>query len=110
MVETDHQIEDGITLEPLPATPRARSGCASPSAGEEALLCGDLMHHMIQCRIPDWSTIACADQDAARRTRKAFLDRYAGTGVTVLPSHFPNPTAGRIVPEGAAFAFRYVGE
>ena len=77
---------------------------------DEALICGDLMHHMIQCHLPAWSTIACADREAARATREAFLERYAETDTTILPSHFPDPTAGRIVPEGAAFAFRYIGE
>ncbi len=110
VVEMDHQIEDGITLEPLPGHTPGQVGLRIVSGGEEALLCGDLMHHMIQCHIPDWSTIACADQDAARRCRKAFLDRYAGTGVTILPAHFPNPTAGRITAEGTGFAFRYHGE
>ncbi len=110
LVEMDHQIEDGITLEPLPGHTPGQVGLRIASGGVEALLCGDLMHHMIQCHIPDWSTIACADQDAARMTRKAFLDRYAETEVTILPSHFPNPTAGHIIPKGEAFAFRYIGE
>ena len=110
LVEMDHQIEDGVTLAPLPGHTPGQVGLHIASGGAEALLCGDLMHHMIQCHIPDWSTIACADQAAARATRKAFLDRYADTDVTILPSHFPNPSAGRIVPKGEAFGFRYFGE
>ena len=110
LVETDHQIEDGITLEPLPGHTPGMVGLHIASEGREAVLCGDLMHHMIQCHIPRWSTIACSDQEAARVTREAFLDRYADRNVTVVPSHFPNPTAGFIVPCEGAFAFRYVGE
>ena len=110
LVEMDHQIEDGITLQPLPGHTPGQVGLHIASGGDEALLCGDMMHHMIQCHIPDWSTIACADQAAARVTRKAFLDRYADTDVTILPSHFPNPTAGHVIPKGDAFAFRYSGE
>ena len=110
LVETDHQIEDGITLQPLPGHTPGQVGVHIAAGGAEALLCGDLMHHMIQCHIPDWSTIACADQAAARTTRKAFLERYADTEVTILPSHFPNPTAGHVIPQGDAFAFRYAGE
>ena len=68
------------------------------------------MHHMIQCLMPDWSTIACTDRAAARETRKAFLDRYADTDLTILPSHCPNPSAERIVPRDEAFAFQYCGE
>lgn len=110
LVETDHQIDDGLTLEPLPGHTPGMAGLRISSGGREAILCGDLMHHMIQCHIPGWSTIACADREAARITREAFLDRYAETDVTVIPSHFPNPTAGAIIPCGGAFAFRYLGE
>ena len=110
LVEMDHQIEDGIVLAPLPGHTPGQVGLHIASGGDEALICGDLMHHMIQCHIPAWSTIACADRAAARATREAFLDRYAETDVTILPSHFPNPSAGRVVSEGEAFAFRYLGE
>ena len=110
LVETDHQIDDGLTLEPLPGHTPGMVGLRISSGGREAVLCGDLMHHMIQCHIPGWSTIACADREAARVTREAFLDRYAETDVTIVPSHFPNPTAGAIIPCGGAFAFRYLGE
>lgn len=110
VVDMDHAIEDGLTLEPLPGHTPGMVGLNVASGGDRAILCGDMMHHMIQCHIPDWSTIACADQSAARATRKAFLDTYADSDVTIIPSHFPNPTAGFIVPNGDAFAFRYVGE
>ena len=110
LVETDHGIEDGVWLDPLPGHSPGAVGLHLKSGDGEAILCGDMMHHMIQCHIPEWSTIACADQQAARVTRKAFLDQYADTDVMILPSHFPNPTAGYVVPEGDAFAFRYVGE
>ena len=110
VVDMDHAIEDGLTLEPLPGHTPGMVGLNVSSGGNQAILCGDMMHHMIQCHIPDWSTIACADQSAARATRKAFLDTYVDRDVTIIPSHFPNPTAGFIVPNGDAFAFRYVGE
>lgn len=110
LVDMDHQIEDGLTLQPFPGHTPGMVGLNICSGGDEAILCGDLMHHMVQCHIPDWSTIACADPVAARNTRKSFLDRYAGTDVTIIPSHFPNPTAGYIEPNGDVFSFRYVGE
>ena len=110
VVDMDHQIEDALTLLPLPGHTPGMVGLHVDSGGQQGILCGDMMHHMIQCHIPDWSTIACADQQAARETRKAFLEQYADTDVVILPSHFPNPTAGFVVPDGDAFAFRYIGE
>lgn len=110
VVDMDHQIDDGLVLLPLPGHTPGMVGLHVDSGGQQGILCGDMMHHMIQCHIPEWSTIACADQQAARETRVAFLDRYADTDVVILPSHFPNPTAGHVVPKGDAFAFRYLGE
>ena len=110
LVETDRQIDDGLALEPLPGHTPGTVGLRISSKRRDTILCGDVMHHMIQCHIPGWSTIACADREAARATREAFLDCYAETDVTVVPSHFPNPMAGAIVPCGEAFAFRYMGE
>ena len=71
---------------------------------------GDMMHHMIQCHLPDWSTNFCTDQEAARRTRRAFLERYAETGTLVATAHFPSPSVGTIERAGAAFGFHYLGE
>ena len=110
LVDIDHQLDEGLTLQPLPGHTPGMVGLNINSGGSEAILCGDMMHHMIQCHIPDWSTLACADMEAARVTRMAFLERYAETDVTIVPSHFPNPTAGLIVPSGDTFGFRYVGE
>ena len=110
LVDMDHQLDDGLVLEPLPGHTPGMVGLSIRSGGAEAILCGDMMHHMIQCHIPHWSTVACADMEAARLTRTAFLDRYADTDVTIFPSHFPNPTAGLIVPHGDTFGFRYLGE
>ncbi len=110
VVDVDYEIENGLTLQPLPGHTPGMVGLHVASGGREAVLCGDMMHHMIQCHIPDWSTIACADMAVARETRRAFLDRYADTDVTILPSHFPNPTAGFVVPSGDTFGFRYVNE
>ncbi|MEC7488180.1 MAG: MBL fold metallo-hydrolase [Pseudomonadota bacterium] len=110
IVDMDHQIDEGLTLLPLPGHTPGMVGLNVQSAGDRAVLCGDMMHHMIQCHIPDWSTIACADMAAAHDTRWAFLENYADTQVTILPSHFPNPTAGFVIPNKDTFAFRYVSE
>lgn len=110
LVDTDHCIEDGVWLEPLPGHSPGAVGLHLGSGGCEAILCGDMMHHMIQCRLPDWSTNFCTDQAAARETRRCFLERHADTGMLVFPAHFPGPTGGRIESAAEAFTFRYIGE
>lgn len=119
LVETDHQIEDGVWLDPLPGhTPGlvglhlrgAGAAARNPSHGGEAILCGDLMHSIVQVVLPDWSTNFCADQAAARVTRRAFLERHADSGMLVYPAHFPGPSGGRIETTPAGFRFRFIGE
>ena len=110
IVATDYAIEDGVWLDPLPGHTPGAVGVHLSSGGHEAVLCGDLMHHMIQCHLPDWSTNFCTDQAAARATRRAFLERCADTDMLVYPAHFPAPTGGRIERDGGEFSFRYMGE
>ena len=52
-----------------------------------------------------WASRFDVDPEAARRTRRAFLDRYADRPVLVLGTHFAAPTGGRVVREGAEFRF-----
>ena len=75
------------------------------SRGEEAVITGDLMHHPVQCAEVSWASRFDVDPEAARRTRRAFLERYAGRPVLVLGTHFAAPTGGRLVRDGAAFRF-----
>ena len=110
LVETDHVISDGIWLDPLTGHSPGAVGLHLSSGGDDAVLCGDMMHHMIQCRLPDWSTNFCTDREAARTTRRAFLERYADTGTVIYPAHFPAPTGGRIEGASEGFNFRYIGE
>jgi glyoxylase-like metal-dependent hydrolase (beta-lactamase superfamily II) len=77
------------------------------SKGQEAIVVGDMMHHALQCREPDWSTIFCWDPKMAAQSRRSFLEQYAGTDTLVMPVHFPAPTAGRIEADGARFRYRF---
>ena len=110
LVDGLHEIEEGIWLEPTPGHSPGHVVVHVQSGGQEAILSGDLMHHPLQCRYPDWSTNFCQDQALSRRTRRQFLERYCGTGVFVVPAHFPTPTGGFIEARQEAFRFRFDGE
>jgi hypothetical protein len=69
------------------------------------VITGDLMHHPIQCAEPDLKTNFCADHEQARRTRRAFLERYEERKAYVIGSHFCDPTAGWILRHGDAWRF-----
>jgi hypothetical protein len=66
------------------------------------------MHHALQVREPDWSTIFDWDPEEAKRSRRKFLSAAAGTGKFVLPIHFPHPTAGLIEADGERFRYKFV--
>jgi len=70
----------------------------------------DLMHHAVQCAEPDWSSCFCVDPAHSRRTRRAFLERYAGTDTLIMPAHFPAPSAGHIVRADKTWRFSFDGE
>ena len=66
------------------------------------------MHHALQCREPDWSTIFDWDREQAARSRRKFLGDIAGTGTFVMPVHFPHPTVGLVEPDGNRFHYKFV--
>jgi glyoxylase-like metal-dependent hydrolase (beta-lactamase superfamily II) len=104
-VETDHVLTPEVRLEPTPGHTPGHVSVRIVSAGAEAVITGDLMHHPIQCCEPDWPTHFDVDREQARVTRRAFLQRHADRPVLVLGTHFAAPTGGRIVSAGTAWEF-----
>jgi glyoxylase-like metal-dependent hydrolase (beta-lactamase superfamily II) len=77
------------------------------SGGQHAMVTGDLTHHPLQCREPDWSTVFCWDQAMAARTRRALLSSVADTDTLLLPIHITAPPAGRVESDGTRFRYRF---
>ncbi len=108
LVESDHEIESGIWLEPLPGHTPGQVGLHIKNRGGEAVFTGDMMHHPVQVARPEMSTNFDTDQKAAAMTRGRFLDRAAGRDLLVVPCHFPGATAGRVNPrKSGGFDFRF---
>jgi len=108
LVETDHEIEDGIWLDHLPGHTPGLVGVHLKNSGGEAIFCGDMMHHLIQVARPGMSTNFDTDQKQAAETRRRFLDSTAGTNILVVPSHFPGATAGHVHRRDAkGFGFKF---
>jgi glyoxylase-like metal-dependent hydrolase (beta-lactamase superfamily II) len=109
LVAMDHRITPEVWLEPTPGHTPGHVSVRISSQGEDAVITGDLMHHPVQCTEPRWASRFDVDPDAARATRRAFLERYAGRPVLVLGTHFATPTGGRIVRAGGEFRFEPAG-
>lgn len=108
-VESGHEIDRGIVLEPSPGHTPGHVCVHVSGGGRDAVLSGDLMHHVLQCAEPDLSSCWCVDRAHSRRTRRAFLEQYADSGTLVMPAHFPTPSAGRIASAGRGFRFQFDG-
>ncbi len=102
-VESDHAVTGEVALEPTPGHTPGHVSVRIRSAGAEAVITGDLMHHPIQCCEPRIGSRFDIDPDVARETRLRFLREQADRPVLVLGTHFAAPTAGRVVSAGAAW-------
>ena len=81
------------------------------SAGETALVTGDVIHHPLQLVRPEWSCRACEDPVQSAKTRIAMLERVADTNTLLCPAHFPSPTMGHVVSaSGDGYRYKMLGE
>lgn len=109
LVDDEYALDDTIWLTPTPGHSPCHCCVNIRSRGQRASVTGDMMHHALQCREPDWSTIFDTDPGEAARSRRRFLGEVADTDTLLLPVHFPGPTAGRVTAEGERFRFRFTG-
>ena len=107
LVEMDHKITDEVGLEPTPGHTPGHVSVHITSAGEEAVITGDMIHHPCQIAHPDWCANVDFDSEQGMGTRKAFLERYADRPVLVIGTHFAGPTAGHLVKDGDAYRLDY---
>src|SRR5581483_4712438 len=110
LVDDNYALDDTVFLSPTPGHSPHHCCVHIRSRGQEAIVSGDMMHHALQCREPDWSTIFCYDKAQAAQSRQRFLTKYAGTHTLVMPVHFPAPTVGRIEADGERFRYRFAHE
>jgi glyoxylase-like metal-dependent hydrolase (beta-lactamase superfamily II) len=108
LVETDHALDDEVWLEPTPGHTPGHVAVGLASGGAAAVMSGDLMHSPIQCACPDWRYRIDSDPAQANRTRRAFLEASEASGRLVLTAHFPSPSMGRVIADGAAFRFAFL--
>ncbi len=107
LVKQNHQVTSEVWLEPTPGHTPGHVSVHIQSAGEEAVITGDMVHHPCQIPHADWSSLADHDPAQAAATRQDFVERYADQPVLIIGTHFAGPTAGRIVRDGDSFRLDY---
>ena len=108
LVDDAYQLDDTFTLTPTPGHSPCHCCVNIRSKGQEAIVTGDMMHHALQCREPEWSTIFDTDPKQSAASRRKFLNDVADTAKLILPIHFPSPTVGLIKPHGHGFDYKFV--
>ena len=96
LVGSDHAVTDEISLEPSPGHTPGHVSVRISSAGQEAVITGDLVHHPVQFSAPEWVMTADDDPPRASATRVEFRDRYADSGILIFGTHFAGPSCGHL--------------
>lgn len=107
LVRSDHRVTDEVWLEPTPGHTPGHVSIHIASAGEEAIITGDMIHHPCQIKHTDWSSLADFDATMAADTRTSFVARYADRPVLIIGTHFAGPSAGNIVSDGDSYRLDY---
>ena len=102
-VESDHEFETGVHLEPAPGHTPGNCVLHAANGGRRAVMIGDVMHTPVQFAMPSISSRFCEDPVESAKTRVALCERYAETDTVILACHFPTPTAGRIARHRSGF-------
>jgi glyoxylase-like metal-dependent hydrolase (beta-lactamase superfamily II) len=104
LVPVDHVLDaPSIRFDSTPGHTPGHVSVVVESAGERAVITGDMIHTPIQIADVGRSSAFDFDQQAAAETRASFLERYANDAL-VIGTHWGGPGAGRIVPEGNGWA------
>jgi glyoxylase-like metal-dependent hydrolase (beta-lactamase superfamily II) len=107
LVATDHRLSDELSLVPTLGHTPGHVSLRIASRGEEALITGDFLHHPCQMARPHWRSTADHDPGQAERTRRAMLERLAGSRTLMIGTHFADPTAGRVLADDGAWRLAF---
>ena len=108
LVDDTFELDDTFSLTPTPGHSPCHCCVNIRSRGQQAVVTGDMMHHALQCREPDWSSVFDSHPKQAAQSRRRFLGQVADTSTLILPIHFPNPTVGRVAADGERFRYNFV--
>jgi len=105
-IDPDFRLTDEISLIPTPGHTPGHVSVLIQSRGQSAVITGDLMHNPIQIAVPGVEGRFDMDKAGGARTRCEFVERFNNTDTLVIGSHFADPSAGHIVPDGAAWKLK----
>lgn len=102
-VGADHKLSDLIDLIATPGHTPGHVSVRVRSNGHEAVITGDALHVVPQCKYPEWHFTYDADPEQAVTSRRALLETVSESGARVLGTHFQLPSIGRVRAKGDVF-------
>jgi glyoxylase-like metal-dependent hydrolase (beta-lactamase superfamily II) len=97
LTSTDRTLTPEVSTLHTPGHTPGHMSVLIASAGQYALIGGDVVVHPAQVTEPRWRFAADMDAQRACTTRQDILDRIEAEGMTVAARHFPEPGFGRVI-------------
>jgi glyoxylase-like metal-dependent hydrolase (beta-lactamase superfamily II) len=107
LVTGPHRLNEFIEILPAPGHSPGHFVFKVDCGSGQAMITGDVFHHMLQIYYPHWNFPKNSDADEARVSRLRVFNDIAASGAMVFPGHVGAPFAGYIEKNGAAFKPRF---
>ena len=108
LVPIDHRLDGSVRLDPTTGHTPGHVSVVIESAGERAVITGDMIHTPLQVAEVDRSSAFDYDQTEAASTRRSFLERYADDTL-VIGTHWGGPGAARVRSDGIEWRLEPAG-
>jgi glyoxylase-like metal-dependent hydrolase (beta-lactamase superfamily II) len=108
LVPLDHRLDGGIRFDPTTGHTPGHVSVVIESAGERAVITGDMIHTPVQVAEVGRSSAFDYDQAEAATTRQSFLQRYADDTL-VIGTHWGGPGAARVRSDGSGWRLESAG-
>ena len=92
-----YSVAPGVTLVATPGHTPGHQSMVISSAGDRAMVMGDVLICPVQVAEPEWEVLFDMDQALARRTRDVLMAELEDSSTVVGCSHFPGTSFGRIL-------------
>lgn len=95
--QSEGPIDEILVYIPTPGHTPGHVSIGIASAGERAVITGDVSHFTAQVEHPDWSPVFDIDPGLAAETRAKLMDACERDARTWFAGHYPYPGAGQIL-------------
>lgn len=99
------EVVPGVTATATPGHTAGHVSYVIESEGRRLINLGDVVHHHVLLRNPEWHNIFDSDRAAGAATRRRVLTELSGAGTQAVVYHMPFPGLGSFARDGAGFTW-----